>query len=146
MKVYLDMCCYNRPYDPQDQMSISLETQAKLFIQEWIKSGKLDLVNSYTLDYEVSNVPQEERRDTIRLFIHQYAAEYVGIENQSAIEGKAREIMSTGVKEKDAAHVATAILTHCDYFISTDKRLLRYKTDEVKMCNPIEAVLELEGL
>ncbi len=54
--------------------------------------------------------------------------------------------MSTGVKEKDAAHVAAAILTHCDYFISTDKRLLRYKTDEVKMCNPIEAVLELEGL
>lgn len=37
MKVYLDNCCYNRPYDDQTQIRISLETQAKLYIQDLIK-------------------------------------------------------------------------------------------------------------
>ena len=31
LKVYLDNCCYNRPYDDQSQLRISLETQAKLY-------------------------------------------------------------------------------------------------------------------
>lgn len=30
MRVYLDNCCYNRPYDDQTQLRISLESQAKL--------------------------------------------------------------------------------------------------------------------
>ena len=29
-KVYLDNCCYNRPYDDQTQLRIELETKAKI--------------------------------------------------------------------------------------------------------------------
>ena len=53
--------------------------------------------------------------------------------------------MQTGVKFKDACHVASAIYAGCDYFISTDKRLLKYKTDEIKMVTPIEFVSETES-
>ena len=55
--------------------------------------------------------------------------------------------MSTNVKEYDAYHVAAAIYARCEYFISVDKRLLKYKTDEIKMVSPIEfiAVTETEG-
>ena len=28
MKVYLDNCCYNRPYDDLDDLPVSLESQA----------------------------------------------------------------------------------------------------------------------
>ncbi len=45
MKIYLDMCCYNRPYDPQEQLKIHLETEAKLHIQEQIKDGEIGLVS-----------------------------------------------------------------------------------------------------
>ena len=55
------------------------------------------------------------------------------------------EIMETGVKYKDACHVASAILAECDYLISTDKRLLKYKSDRLKLANPIEFVGEMEG-
>ena len=41
MRVYLDNCCYNRPYDDQDQMVIALETSAKLYVQELIKENRL---------------------------------------------------------------------------------------------------------
>ena len=54
MKVYLDICSYNRPYDPQDQLSVAMETQSKLHIQNLIKEEKLELVSSYTVDYELS--------------------------------------------------------------------------------------------
>ncbi|MBQ6479826.1 MAG: hypothetical protein IJI45_01785 [Anaerolineaceae bacterium] len=52
MRIYLDMCCFNRPYDPQDQIKISMETQSKLIIQRLIEEGKFELIGSYTLDYE----------------------------------------------------------------------------------------------
>ena len=145
MKVYLDMCCYNRPYDPQNQLSISMETQAKLFIQDLIKNEKIELVSSYMLDYEASNIPMMERKQTVCHFLDEHVSEYVGEENRTVVEKKADEIMATGIKIKDAAHVASAILTHCDYFISTDKRLLRYATDEIRMVNPIDFVREWEG-
>ncbi len=34
ISVYLDNCCYNRPYDDQNQPKVYLETQAKLLIQK----------------------------------------------------------------------------------------------------------------
>lgn len=32
MRVYLDNCCYNRPFDDQNQLAVRLETEAKLAI------------------------------------------------------------------------------------------------------------------
>ena len=52
MKIYLDNCSYNRPFDDQTQMKIHLETEAKLYIQASVRDGKYDLVWSYMLDYE----------------------------------------------------------------------------------------------
>ena len=33
MRIYLDMCCFNRPYDDQTQPRIRIETEAKVVIQ-----------------------------------------------------------------------------------------------------------------
>ena len=52
LKLYLDNCCYNRPFDNQSQIKIHLETQAKLYIQAKIKDGIYSLVWSYILFYE----------------------------------------------------------------------------------------------
>jgi hypothetical protein len=30
MKIYLDNCCFNRPFDDQGQIRIKIETEAKL--------------------------------------------------------------------------------------------------------------------
>lgn len=122
MKVYLDMCCYNRPYDDQTQLKISLETQSKLYIQTLIRNGKLQLITSYMLRYECGNNPFEMRKNAIFDFIHRNTYGYVGDEHKPNIEEKAFEIMKTGVKFKDACHVASAIYAECEYFISTDIR------------------------
>ena len=44
MKIYLDNCCFNRPFDDQSQVKIHIEAQAKLDIKKKIKKGKYDLV------------------------------------------------------------------------------------------------------
>ena len=54
MKVYLDNCCYNRLYDDQSQLRISLESQAKINIQDMIKDKEIELASSYVLLYENS--------------------------------------------------------------------------------------------
>ena len=145
VRIYLDMCCYNRPYDDQSQLKVVLETQSKLYIQSQIREQKIDLVSSYMLRYECSNNPFEMRRNTIFDFIDQYAVAYVSVERRVEIEAKARDIMKTGIKFKDACHVASAIYAQCEYFISTDKRLLNFETTEIKMVTPIQFVTETES-
>jgi predicted nucleic acid-binding protein len=48
--------------------------------------------------------------------------------------------MATGIKHKDAIHLATAIIAEADYFISTDKRVLKYKSEKIRTINPIEFI------
>ncbi len=145
LRIYLDMCCYNRPYDDQSQPKVAMETLAKLHIQHLVKEGKLDLVGSYILDYEVSRNPFEMRKQSIIRFIRDNARFYVGVERDGEIAALAYEIMATGIKEKDAYHVACAIYARCEFFISTDIRLLKYKTDRIKLVAPIEFITETEG-
>lgn len=45
----------------------------------------------------------------------------------------------------DACHVSCAILAECDYFITTDKRLLKYQSEYIKIYNPINYIIEMEG-
>lgn len=144
MRIYLDMCCFNRPYDPQDQLKISMETQSKLKIQRLIEEGKLELIGSYTLDYECSNVPVPMRKRSIKEFLYKNMSGYVGIERDKEISIIAKRIMDTNIKQQDAYHVASAIYAGCSFFITTDIRLLKYKTAEIRLVNPIDFITEME--
>lgn len=145
LRIYLDNCSYNRPYDDQSNLQVQMEAISKLYIQNCIKDGKYELVSSYTLHYEVSRNPFEMRRMAITDYIDQNAKYYVDIDREQEVSEIASEIMATGIKEKDAYHVASAIFAKCEYFISTDKRLLKYKTDMIKLVTPVEFVFETEG-
>jgi hypothetical protein len=145
MVIYLDSCCYNRPYDTADQLTVVLEAQCKLYIQQLVKDGLITLVSSYMVRYESSQNPYAERRENIEAYIRQYSSVYVSDERKEEIEQTAADIVRTGVKFKDACHVASAIYAKCDYFITTDKRLLKYKSPQIKLVTPIEFVLLLEG-
>ncbi|MDR3108518.1 MAG: hypothetical protein LBU65_02350 [Planctomycetaceae bacterium] len=69
MKIYLDNCCYNRPYDEQNQIRVKLETIAKLRIQEKNKNKNLFLVSSFILVYENTENPDETNGNTIAEFL-----------------------------------------------------------------------------
>lgn len=144
IKVYLDTCCYNRPYDDQTQLRINLEAQAKLFIQKQIVDGKLELIYSFISVYENSQNPYSIRKNTISDFFSN-ASIYISEDNVNVIKQRASEIMKTGIKTKDALHISCAIEGKADYFVTTDIRLLKYSSDEVKIINPIDLITILEG-
>ena len=81
------------------------------------KSGKIEVATSFVLRHENNKDPYPDKRKAIADFIEKYTTFFV--DSKSLAE----EIMSTGVKEVDAAHIACAILAECDYFLKTDDRV-----------------------
>lgn len=145
MKVYLDSCCYNRPYDDQNYLPISLETQAKLLVQLLIKEKRLELAFSFILDYENSCNPYMDRKIAIKNFLDDNVSDYLGSEKSEEVIEKAKIVMATGVKMKDSCHIACAEMMKCDYLLTTDKRMLKYKSDTLKLLDPIEFIDLLNG-
>ncbi|MDR0872478.1 MAG: PIN domain-containing protein [Prevotellaceae bacterium] len=144
MKVYLDNCSYNRPFDDQSQIRIYLETQAKLHIQKSIRDGRLQLAFSYISRYENGNSPHTSNKTTIERFFKN-AVTFVDIDKANMIENKAKEIMKYGVKAKDALHIACAIEAKCDYFITTDDGILKkYKAEDINVCSPVNFINIIE--
>lgn len=126
MRVYLDNCCFNRPFDDQRLTRVRLEAEAKLCIQEHIRGGTLELALSYILDFENSANPFEERRTTISGW-RQYAA--IDIDETATILQQANSLVRIGLKPKDALHIACAIAAECAYFVTTDNEALKRGKD-----------------
>ena len=139
-KVYLDVCCFNRPFDPQDDIRVRLETEAKLEVQDRIQNKQLELVWSYVMDFENSANPFDERREAIEKW-RRYALTDIG-ESKEALE-KAECIMRKGIQSKDALHVACAIMAGCNYFLTTDDKILKKmkECDEIEVINPADFLL-----
>ncbi|MDR2554171.1 MAG: PIN domain-containing protein [Fibromonadaceae bacterium] len=137
MRIYMDNCCYYRPFDDQKQIAVYLETQAKLHIQKLIKEGKLELVYSYISKFENGNSPNKENRGSVDRFF-EFARVFVDVDKADEAEKLANDIVKQGLKSKDALHIACAIIEKCDYFLTTDKEILnKYKSEKILVCSPI---------
>jgi predicted nucleic acid-binding protein len=143
MRVYLDNCCYNRPFDEQSQIRIVLETQAKLYIQTAIRAGVYDLVWSYMNEYENNDNPYDDRRESIQAW-EQIAANRCGPSDRILRRGQ--EMQQQNIRQKDALNLACAIESGCAYFITTDKPLLKKQPlfDSITIINPIDFVRRME--
>lgn len=144
MLIYLDNCCFNRPYDSQSVKQVKLETEAKLLIQQRVVTQEIQLAWSFMLDFENNANPYSERKEFIAEWktlatVHLSALETVKI--------KANQLVTTvGVQSKDALHLACSIEAQCHYFITTDKRLLKKikSFTVIHSVNPIDFIPILE--
>jgi predicted nucleic acid-binding protein len=143
MRVYLDNCCFNRPFDDQSSLTIRLETEAKLDIQEKIKTGRLSLGWSYVLDFENSANPFLERKTEIQIW-KDIADSFVT--ETPEILSEMNILISAGLKPLDALHLACAIALRCEYFLTVDKGILKKGSSilMIKIENPINFVIERE--
>ena len=145
MRIYLDLCCFNRPYDDQGQTRIRLETEAKLVLQQKIKDKSCELVWSAILDYENWRNPFKERLLAIRQW-RQLAISMVMAD--TSVVARARTIMAIGITSYDALHVASAIAGEANVFVTTDDKLLKHlrrMSDlELRAAPPGEALAILE--
>jgi RNase P subunit RPR2 len=141
MKIYLDHCTYNRPFDDQSNIKIQLETMAKLYIQNQIKNGKYDLVWSYMSDFENSNNPNIENKNSIQLW--ENIAHYKCKSSDKILE-RGKEIERHKIQTHDALHISCAIESKCEYFITTDGGLTNKSIDEIKIVDTINFIREVE--
>jgi predicted nucleic acid-binding protein len=139
VRVYLDNCCYNRPFDTPNGDTIIFEAKAKMSIQLLVTSKKITLAYSFTLLEEIYNNPFKYKKEQILSFLSN-AKVYIGIDKRPQIDMKATEFMKNGIKYMDSAHISAAIIAQCDFFITTDKKLLNYKSDKIEIVNPIDFI------
>ncbi|MBA7554225.1 hypothetical protein ES705_46837 [subsurface metagenome] len=146
MRIYLDVCCLNRPFDDQTQEKIHLETEAVLIILSNISSQRWELVGSDVIDFEISKIPDLERKKKVELLTQKI------LEKQkitTELIQRAKIIAKKGIKAVDALHIASAEMLQSDYMITTDEEIIKkyQKHTEffkrIKICNPILFLIEV---
>jgi predicted nucleic acid-binding protein len=110
-----------------------------LHIQNKIKNKELELIWSYILEFENSQNPHDERKNTI---IRWKKIAMLNIIETPALIEKAKKVAEFGVKAKDTLHVASAIEGNADYFLTTDDRLLSSlkRSKMIEILNPTDYI------
>jgi len=117
-----------------------MEAESKLEIQQKIQNNDLELVWSYILDFENTANPFDDRKEAISRW-RQHAT--VDIQETPTVLAAARKFVFSGIKSKDAIHVACALAGASKYFITTDDAILsRLKgNSEIMVLSPVQFVL-----
>ena len=143
MRLYLDLCCFNRPFDDQGQLLVRLQTEAKLSVQESIRNGAHTLIWSAILDLENADNPDSERKTAIAEWKTLAEVDVATIE---AVEQLACTLAGNGLKPMDALHIASAIEAGAGFFLTTDKQILRRMKSEqrIQVLDPVDFIRETE--
>ncbi|MFH1774820.1 MAG: PIN domain-containing protein [Methanobacteriota archaeon] len=148
-KVYLDACVWGRPFDDQSDKKIAEETAAYFEIAWKIDSKEIEVVGSEVLFSELEDISDENLREKIKLLVTKATSNVVRLDDE------VKEI-AIRLEEKckclgtDALHIATAVIGHVDFFITTDYELLKKKTCikqkfNIDVINPVNFVRNLYG-
>lgn len=122
MRLYLDTCCLNRPWDDQSQVQVHLEAEAVLYMIEEARIGRLQLVSSDYLFAEIEGIKDPQRKtDVLNLTLP--VTLYVSQSHE--IETRAAEFAPYNIVGYDSLHIAAAEAAKVDYLLTTDQSLLR---------------------
>jgi len=122
LKIYLDMCVYNRPFDDQRQPKIMTETQIFIMLLAMISEVGLELVNSFALEYENSKNPKVENMQKISDLL-EYSTAYISCDR--GILERSMELEKYGLIGMDAVHITWAEKAKADFFVTCDKNLIK---------------------
>ena len=144
MRIYMDVCCFNRPYDDETQDRIRFEAEAVRTILSYCEERGWTLVGSFAIHLEISRTPDKEKRQKLTAFL-QMISEQVTSDNK--VDRRAMELKEIGFRTFDALHIALAEKADADVFLTTDDRLLKraMRCDsniKVPVANPMKWLLD----
>lgn len=144
MNIYLDNCCYNRPFDDQTQERIHLESEAILTILQQGQSGKYKIVGSDVLELEMERMHDIVKKQRVKDL---YKVSDIRILYTKEIKERSEEIMNQSkIKTFDSLHIATAEAGKADVMLTTDDKLERMAQKlelKVKVMNPLKFAWEV---
>ncbi len=145
MKIYLDNCSLQRPLDSKNQTRTILEAEAVLGVLTFLESGRVELVSSEALLFEIDRNPNGTRRE-YALEVLSRAKTFVILSGR--VEKRARKLDALGIKPLDALHLASAEEAQVDYFCTCDDKFLKKARAisglRMRVVSPIELIKELE--
>ncbi len=130
MKIYMDNCCLNRPFDSQSNIRVHLESEAIKLILEECEQKEWSLVSSQVLEFEISNTTDITRKNNLNSMIN-LATTFVILSNE--IKYRAKKFEVTGIQSFDALHLASAE-NNADVLLSVDNKFIK-KSQEIKSLN-----------
>lgn len=112
-------------------------------IQDGIRSGRFELVWSYVLDFENENNPFEERKIQIEKWKR---FSMMDVEESGDVVDHATDLVRHGIGKLDALHLACAIFSDCDHFITTDDKVLKKNpfVEKIEIVDPFSFIKETE--
>ena len=140
MRIYLDNCCYNRPYDDKTEKRVHDEARAIFKIINRTKESSTDIIfGSDILEAEIENIKNIEKRESVMIMYEQTITQ--NIELTEEIEILANSIMSkSNIHQMDALHLASAIAGNVDVFVTVDDKLIKSSQKlnlNMKVINPL---------
>jgi predicted nucleic acid-binding protein len=145
MRLYLDVCCLNRPFDDQSQERVRREAEAVGRILDAISTGRHHWVSSAAVDFEVRRCPDAARRSAL-LVLLELSQETQALDDDTL--ARAEFHGAAGLRVIDALHVALAERAGCEVFLTTDDDIRRKverlaETSRIRVLNPVEWVSEV---
>ena len=122
MKIYFDLCVYNRPFDDQHQPRIVIESLEFVLLLSRVVLGEITTINSFILEFENSKNPYIYRRSKITDIL-KLASEH--IDYDPTLGNRAKKLEAMGIMPIDALHIACAERAKADFFITCDDLLSR---------------------
>lgn len=122
MRIYLNTSALNRPFDDLSSPRVRLEADAVVAVVAAIDAGRVELVGSEYLDFEITQTPDPERARRVRALLRGIA---LHVTISPSVAARAREIERFGFRGLDALHLAAAEAGRADLLITTDDRMLR---------------------
>ena len=145
MKVYLDNCSLQRPLDTKTQSRILFEAEAMLLVMDWIHLGRVEVIASEALSFEIGRNPNPARKEFAVEFLAK-AAYFQAADRRTVV--RARGFVDQGVEPMDALHLASAISAGAHYFCTCDDKLLAkgriLAAREIQVVSPLELVAEID--
>lgn len=139
MKICLDACCLNRPFDDQSQPRVHLEAEAILLILEKLRQREWHWIGSEILFHEIEQNPDLENRQRV-LSLTSTATRVVEITDK--LLACAEELENSGFDSYDAIHLASAEQGKVDAFLTTDDSIIklanRKKLFAFRVDNPVK--------
>ena len=138
--MYLDICCFKRPFDDASSERVRREAEAVASVLDAAHEERVRLLRSPAHDFENERNPREDRRLATRLWLGA-ATLHVAASTESG--NRARALAALGFAPLDALHLAFAEQGQARWFITTDDRLLNrarsYSTElQVQVLKPDE--------
>ncbi len=121
MRLYLDHCCYNRPFDDQSIDRNRLEAEAVIAILKHVSRGDWTLVRSEAHEIELASLRDAERRKGVTALL-ELAGSTISV--GKAEQDRTGELVSVGFSAMDALHIACAESSRCDVLLTTDDAIL----------------------